>query len=97
MTISYVHVLCKVMRSTYIRLMKVPIMYELYIVNLIKSQLNYLLFVNSFDKNRILLHHNPVDNPLNITDVQLKPSHVYMFKAIVYIGLYHLFTRLTWV
>lgn len=71
--------------------MKVQIMYELYMVNFIKSQLNYLPFVYSFDKNRILLHHNPVDNPLNITDMQLKPSHVYMFKAIVYIGLYHLF------
>lgn len=85
------------MRSNYIRLMKVQIMFEIYMVNLIKSQLNYLLFVYSFDKNRILLHHNPVDNPLNITNVQLKPSRVYMFKAIVNIGLCHLFTKLTWV
>lgn len=42
-----------------------------------------------------MLHHNPVVNPLNTTDVHLKPSHVY--KAMAYFGLDHLSIWLTWV
>lgn len=64
-------------------------MYELYMVNLINFQ------VNDDSLTRTVKTASCYTNPLNTTDVHLKPSHVY--KAMAYFGFDHLSIWLTWV